>query len=1169
MKKKGAKRNEKLVDVKADKIKSKLRFGGNLALSAVYKFKSDRDIQWVLTKFPSFFAIPHFRDVAFPYPFPDSPGQMLRLNPLGLPSSYLTEIYWATAICLQFTAQLNEFIENRKGFEHAVLQSAHADARVVLQQIFDRFGYSIWYIQNDLTLTQDEFGLDEQRRKSMSYRRLIGDGNVLSLILRFISKRSEGTSLRDGLRQDIDKLLSGYEDNPHFTSYFKAKLVSAPYYSVRDISGILYFEATSSLIDLYESLIMILQIVSGDPDVPTDTREKLIIPLAKMSSVINDGRLKQILRGLGSPVEYLPNEIGQVRSKVFDFYTLGEYSDCINCAERVLEHDPNDIAVIMVVARALAQSGEKLSDAEVLWKEVVNSLANIWRASDSSFFAAYTMMTLVAKYYGHTWAAQLKIAIHEMLAIPETALPSESERHLYIFAEKTSPFAALAFRNVAQRRFLASLKQYNEAPVTSSLVLAIMGDECPLASEVVVLRLRKYRARQLLAIRDFAKAKLALESLRDDSDGIQRQVANVYLLLCAVLSSDTGEAIKIAVNLFLENPNLVSRIPLNKMGKLLDDPSVWPFNIELPLFFEIYSTYSSNDKDQHLRYSFERFQEHHSLSSPAELVGHFDQFRKELVVAYLDKVCQPNVMRQTLLFEDAKEVDNERVKICRVLAEIDPINSNRYLDEVRERVKALEISNGLSIVEQSLVYVDIAAITKSLKARLKDSYSQYRSLSENSRASGDGLLKDAVVTLSNINPAFRNIHFLDFNQNEQGSVYEEMFREVTNEFLKSDHGLNAFLSTRIRHGKLRNLLRKPVEDGFLVTSRKEVSDVYQRNSYWLEELGGESPENEQILLCLTKFSRDYDNAISYILEVLLQIQIIGSPIQEGDTKAWFVYHSSSIEMTLMRWGGGKDETLEEFIDRSIEFLWQKTDANLQYVKAEFAGELHTRFVAIFDELTRGVVEAGARENVQPLLDAIALAKNETQQRLHTAANWFNRSVVYDRPDYALDVPANIAIAVINNIRSGLTSDFSDYVKLIQAVDSKMPGRTLDGLVDLFSILLENAIDHCGLGINELDINISIEYENSSLRISVTNNILSDVKSEESILVLNGIKDALGKDGAKKFLQNEGRSGFHKIWKILSGPAYSGPKLTFDYVGEKEFSVVIEAEVEQYEENTIH
>lgn len=165
----------------------------------------------------------------------------------------------------------------------------------------------------------------------------------------------------------------------------------------------------------------------------------------------------------------------------------------------------------------------------------------------------------------------------------------------------------------------------------------------------------------------------------------------------------------------------------------------------------------------------------------------------------------------------------------------------------------------------------------------------------------------------------------------------------------------------------------------------------------------------------------------------------------------------------------------------------KTDRNLLIVKKVILGDIKFEILNTFDKLTESLGLLGYHQKMGELHNHIARARTSIQHQISNVATWFKRSEVYDRPDYALDFPLLIAKNMVSSSISG--ADNWSGLKITNiSFDKTMPGRTLDGMVDVYCASLENAIEHAGLSINDLELDASISYINDTFEITLTNNI---------------------------------------------------------------------------------
>ncbi len=162
------------------------------------------------------------------------------------------------------------------------------------------------------------------------------------------------------------------------------------------------------------------------------------------------------------------------------------------------------------------------------------------------------------------------------------------------------------------------------------------------------------------------------------------------------------------------------------------------------------------------------------------------------------------------------------------------------------------------------------------------------------------VLSEVEVTGQSLTKMLSTLHVInsETSNSELDVQFAAMFAEVTNEFLRGDHGLNAYLSTRVRHGKLSNALRKPVADEFLVTERKVGTSDYVPNDYWDSALTAlTNEERANVLHVLEKFAASIDSIIAYVRDSLIQVVVVHELVTSGD-------NPHALSLTKLRiWSG--------------------------------------------------------------------------------------------------------------------------------------------------------------------------------------------------------------------------------------------------------------------------
>ena len=785
------------------------------------------------------------------------------------------------------------------------------------------------------------------------------------------------------------------------------------------------------------------------------------------------------------------------------------------------------------------------------------ALAVVISAEAGFYEEALNLMSIADRYYGQAWASYLGAIVKYELREQEARFPPIWLRDIYVRDPNITPFSAVAATEQSvsylSREGIGRIYPRTQA-IYDAVARGVSGEL--LARDP---RLARYLGIYELAKGDSSVALRYFETLVNQGLGSDRiRCAGSAALACVKLRQPE-RAIEIIVDAFLANENVPSLLPIPAIVDSLTNPQSWSQSIALPILFYLHTAFFNHDHLTHLRYAFERFQESNSIRDPEDLVGRISEFGKDRVIAYLSRVWRPEVMRQTILYASTREIEDARIRVCANLAAIDPANAAVYLKEITSRVKRQEIAKATALVEQSKVYVDIQAIKGALRKKLGDSYARYK---KGYQSKGDPLLYKLTEIIAEIQTKdvplghlLSAVHLVPESPETEADVqFASIFAEVTNEFLKGEHGLNAYLSTRVRHGTLANTLRKPVADERLVTSRLETGAGYIKNNLWQMDPVGRSEEWPRIAVQLERFATKFDGVVDHLRDGLLQVKVLHERKESGaNNDALFVYSSSNVERRYFQLSDQSFKDIGELVDSCVESLWQKTDRNLRVVQEALEGNVRYELMSAFDELSDALGPFNHVEGINEVHNAIARAKTATGFQLSLVVSWFRRSEVYDRPDYSPEFPIHIAQNMIVRTMSSAKGWPGAEIHLDVPEGVKMPGRTLDAMVDIYYVLLENAVRHSGMESDELSVHICVTLRGGAFLVRVTNTWDVARRTDEALRRIEDVRASLIAQSVEN-AQLEHGSGFHKIWVALKGPSYCEPSLDINVRSDNLFTV---------------
>lgn len=1130
------------------------RVGTNYSL-AISRLKRTTQVDDLFALFPNLFPDRAVLEQAYGPAFPPRLAKLFSSSPQYAPAGPLTEVVWAVCRCLQYGTELRAFVTMREKFERSFIRDAKEDCNELLQSVERDFGFSVWLLENRLSTMQTWAGIDEARKLARGYEEEL-EGNWLGqVILRFVSRRIEATGVKDHLRSELNRLLAD-SANPFVESYLRAKIFELPTILTKDVPATLLFEGHAGIIDLYEAVIAVLQSAASDDAIPDELLHSLEKPLLVLFKRTHDCRLLGVLRGLGINSDEI--DLGSDRrAALIETYSRGEYPAVVSEAFDYLQQNPEDMAIQVLRLRANMYLGMPNSGAHGVLQDVSERLYKLFSFGSDTYSAAFDLLSILDRYYCHSWAQYVRVVVLYELRQEQAVFPPSWLRDIYVRDPYTTPFSAISANGKVKLRISLDPSLRIGYPNTWVVYDLVMRGKAAATYSLDASREHSYLARHHLAFGDSALALQHFNWLEANTLGESQLRAAGGAALANLKLGNLQQAAQSIVSGFVRNPHVPSVLPIEDVAAALNDPKAWPNSLAVPLVFELCVTYCDDQRLPHLRYAFERFLEVNGIRAPGELAKRAEEFGKDEVVEFLRRVWRPEIMRQTILYQGTREIEEARIKVCQLLAEMDPPHASTYLEEIKERVKQLEIAKGTTLMEQSKVYVDIEAIRRSLRTRLADSYARYKGASYATGHKPNDILysitkvlsQNADTTVASLPLLLSDLHILDGELGSEADVqFEALFSEVTNEFLRGAHGLNAYLSTRIRHGTLANTLRKPVADERLVTSREEGKTSYVRNLFWkaypLRDVE-HSHQWEEILDALDVFSGEFDAVVEHIKDKLIQIKVIHELKDAGENReALFVYRSSNLERRFVQELDRSAPSMDEFVSQCVDILWEKTDRNLANVQRVLDTEIRERLMLPFTALTNRInsLSAGIQE-VGEILNAVGRARTGTQTKLGLVISWFKRSEVYDRQDYAPEFPFNIALNMTKNIISAAAAWSGASIRS-SAPHSQMPGRTLDGMVYVFYGLLENAILRSGLGAGELSLKAEVTLLDGVFSARVSNTVAPSRLNESEKDKIERLRESIRRNESSGRAQLDSRSGLHKIWLTINSPVYKEPYLRF-------------------------
>ena len=1134
---------------------------GNLhsILMNMNKLKTKKDIDIVKGNFTNIYNNTNLSNALENSLFPKELSE-LKSYPKTTKTTLERELIWNALLINNNRDKINEYLMFKKEYESFMFIGNYHEALTILNLIKEYFGYSLWLIQNELILKQKIEGLESQKNYAKKLKEKLSNKSLVEFLIHFYSIKCEDNITANNFRTLLEESLYSFKNTLNVKEYIRFKCLVINSLTIEDISEIeclFYWENNSSLIDIYETFTQIYTIWTST-FYNTQKEEVTVFKKALylLKEGINDKRIKSLNRVYGRSSSLYGNEKNVKFIDAFDSYTYGEYADCIEHCNKLFNDGIYDISIIDIFIHShIYQNIAPIVYKNSIKDTLIKDLYHIILKDDSTLVSFENLFNLMNIYQGFEWINGLYSFLDNQISGTKI-LQKENKSYLKLLSSWIpSPYKSNIYSEKSKSKYLEELNLLKSNSSMFNLFEQRKNNDIIDNKRIPSYRLIKYKALNAYHNGYLDEAELLFKELTNHENEVVAIDAKSAYLNILISLEKYDLCCELLVKYILRKEYIYLNLPLENLVSKLERPKKWPKSIFTPIFFKLY-TLNISEKDNHLRLAYDRFLEQNNCERPSELVSNYDEFYKEehfLEICYfLKEVCTPELMQYSSYIDSTSVAEEERISICRILKEFDSYNAKEYDLEINERTKKIVIQNGVKRVGKSKVYVDTVQVKQYYKKNLLDeNYKRYRSLKRNISDDeelskiidiADEVLRENNITDKDEYYSSNEIQLFNVPSNEKKDLFKKIMKEVIDGFINREFGLNAYISTRIRHGYLGKELRNPLEIENLVTTQvknKETQEkIYNENLFWKDKLSFLcSIKRNEILKKLEEFTRKVDNYTDYIVDNLLIIST------QTTTEALFKYEINIFEQKRLEDQISDDMEYEDFVDIIIKWMWKKTDINLKMIREVFETRIKKQFLIYFDDLINDIENINAEANSRELYDSIAKAKTNIQTTIDNIKTWFNRTDLNVYEDYNIE----IAIETTKNILVKANSTTTNFI-LNPKINKPllMKGKTFEYFVDIFLILINNALSHSGCD-NLPDILLEIDKIDTNIEIKIINPVFSEKSVEELNTELENFNRNTFTKNSEKVLTSRKGTGLFRIKKILNNDLFCNNNLEYMYI----------------------
>ncbi|WP_126933659.1 hypothetical protein [Corallococcus sp. AB018] len=1052
------------------------------------------------------------------------------------------ELLWSARILRLRMQALREHCGFVEVFSRSAMAGNLDAALAVLTESEKKLGYSLWAVENRIAALQGKGGMEKQKEYAHELIRK-NKGSFAAFVAHHVSRRNEESIALPRFVSRLQQSLNRWKLDEELRNYIEYRVSGTIPNEPSKLADLLRHDATSSIVDWYETFIIVsARLLSMNPEGET---LRALAESFSLLSVVGDARIRRMQFVVGD-CESLPCGTGAD----LNAYWSGEYSDAIAAADAALQQTPTDLLAISIKAKSIARldRAKEIGKAENLGEKVVVALTTL-ASGNEVFDRAHAELSKIARNFR---AIPTMMAIGASINIGTAASHADvGEPRLmkFIFTSRTDPLDSSALPKTLREEYVRRLSEFGGSTlhlIATKVVLSLPVD----ASEVSRLapeRLAECEAMRSIDCKDYSRALEVGRGLGNSQAHAERIGGARIEIDCLLQLGKGAEALERIAYWCAQLEPLRWILPVERAMAGKNIKSMRPFlgQISTPILFELqYRSRENQDARNSLRWACDEFLNRNGIERPSDIARQAEQYPMAQVVYFLRRVCVPLVLESCRRLSTSRAVEEERLNVCSALVGLDPKNAESYLEEIKVLATKLKIEEGVQLVDRSRIFVDTDALARWAERELREDFDRYLSFIEaipQSSKAFEVALREAI-TGSKPLPT----RYLDIPNESNDALLLEMIEALRDEFLANpEHGLNCFLSMRIRHGTLSGTLRGPLDDHKLITTRSEETNSYRRNDYWVDRIKGATPEQrEKVSAALTYLSVEYDRIVEERIKPLLYVR------SEARPEGLFRLSIRPFYLHLIRRDAVETKSFDAFLSSCFHVFQSYLSAELEVARAAvesiFNMEVERVFQETFGRLGRTLTEwqyadlkghlveanTGAQGAIIRVVDWLHLSESETEQASFTMAQILE-----------------IAIESAQRILRG----FTPRVTTIPEVDRKMGVSVLSEITDIVFIVLDNVYKHSGVKESPwVKISVRERDDASFVSIDVESEVAGGVRTEDAERSLSEIRGLIGGEGYRDRVASEGKSGLVKIKRIVS--QHKSHVLDFSFKGEGCFAV---------------
>ena len=1045
------------------------------------------------------------------------------------------ELSWLTERVLCSADQLNNIIKIKNGIEQLVLRGRYEQALIEMDSLEAVHGASLWSLSLRVAVLQSHGG-DEAQKDYVSVIRTRYPKAILPFYMRHLSERAELSVPIGWYLENVQRRVDRFREDD-LKIYLKFKALEEWPTETSSIAAILRVEQNHHVLDIYETFLSCIQ------HLVTTTQDKVlrkqIVQIADKLSEIRDFRIEKISLLLGANPRLRDCAIdgGQVSCPLLSGHPRTAYR--VLRKQEEAEHNSGFTMILHAMALSVVENlSAGIERKHVnLHERVAVGLASTTKREDT----LDDSVADEAKKIGNVYSALPSCAAIKYF---QKALAANSTEQLFRWLTiSTANCEHLSFLDVASSsssvEIAGSFRRYLHDTMTdelSQILLQIDTAQVAQLDEGIAGYAMSCAAHNAGRFDD---VEATIERALESPSSILRNSAAVIALSAYGANGNYPSAAQLISKEVAVEARPVDSLPVQLVFADAGWRDLAPYSEDIAMSNSLAALSDiepTDDTRTNRIFALQRVLKKAGFILPSELKELAKGVRRQEFIYFLQRACSMDVLDMLDSLKSSMAVLGQRRDIYSALLEIDPDHAVEYRYQILSISKEIKISQGLKTIDATRVHVDAQALRSILRRDLTESFSRYLQLTKDGDASSDSfdeILRDLTK------PDQLAKHLLFPKQSEADDLLFTMIGQARDRFLFNvPHGLDSYLSKRVRHGSIVGHLRAPAEAEGMIT-QQDGEGRYKENTRWGHAISLASNPTEMQKAFLS-FARSLDQHLLRLKDVLLHVRSEDKPLGLFDLRI------QPIQYRLIRSVAIQDRTLDAFLETMMGTLRGLLNNALVGANAHILQDTSRHIDGLFQQLRATVdQQLSPCDDRMEIISAINRASASVHAAVTSAANWFSPTTVEDvkfTMEDAFEIAISSVISIVPEFDPSV--DFDDDSGLLFTV------HELPFMQDVLFVALGNVAKHSQIDAPAVEVQARYSLDRSLLTIEVTNDIGPKVNLVALKAHLAGLKPKLRTPEYQERARSEGNSGIPKLASTVFQSEYG--ELDFDVTAQGRF-----------------